>query len=78
MKKLLLIAGVFLILTAFKKEEEKKVFICVSVASKRYHLKRTCKGLQACKAKIKTTTAKKAEKLGRTFCKWEKKRLENK
>lgn len=75
MKKLLLIAGIFLIITAFKKKEEKKVFICVSVASKRYHLKKDCKGLLTCKVKIKTTTAKRAEKMGRTFCKWEKKRL---
>ncbi len=40
MKNLLLLTTIFLLLTAFKVKEEKKVFICKSVASKRYHLKK--------------------------------------
>ena len=78
MKKLVLIAIVFLILTAFQKQQEEKVFICKSVASKRYHLKKTCKGLKACKTEIKLTTVEKAEKLGRILCKWEEKLLKKK
>ncbi|WBX78031.1 thermonuclease family protein [Tenacibaculum ovolyticum] len=65
-------------LTAFQEKEVKKVFICKSVASKRYHLKKTCKGLKMCKTEVKMTTVKKAERLGRILCKFEKKQLEKK
>ena len=47
------------------------VFICKSKSSKRYHLKKTCRGLSACKAGISEVTLEKAKILKRTLCKWE-------
>ncbi|PKH52215.1 hypothetical protein CXF68_16615 [Tenacibaculum sp. Bg11-29] len=78
MKKIIPLILVGFALTAFQEKEVKKVFICKSVASKRYHLKKTCKGLKMCKTEVKITTVKKAERLGRILCKLEKKQLEKK
>ena len=71
MKKILLITIATTFLTAFQSLQEKEVFICKSVASYRYHLTKNCKGLSQCDTIIKKTTKIKAEKLGRTLCKWE-------
>ncbi|CAM1341106.1 hypothetical protein [Tenacibaculum aestuarii] len=77
MKYLLLIFGVCA-LTAFQEKKEENVFICKSVASERYHLKKTCRGLSTCKTEIKTIVRKKAESYGRTLCKIEAKQLQGK
>lgn len=71
MKKILLSAVSITILSAFQTSKDTEVFICKSVASKRYHLKKECKGLQKCDTIIKKTTKIKAERFGRTLCKWE-------
>ncbi|OSY89138.1 hypothetical protein WH52_00325 [Tenacibaculum holothuriorum] len=60
-------------LFSFQIKTTQKVFICKSTSSKRYHYKKTCRGLNRCKAEIKETTLKKAEKFGRTLCKLENK-----
>lgn len=60
-------------LVGFQIKTTQKVFICKSTSSKRYHYKKTCRGLNRCKAEIKETTLKKAEKFGRTLCKLENK-----
>lgn len=72
MKKLLLsILLIFLLTSTQTKEVE--VFICTSKSSKKYHLKKDCRGIKRCKAKIKKITKKKAENVGRTKCKLEDK-----
>ncbi len=77
MKNILLVLIIFS-LTAFQQIKEKEVYVCKSVASKRYHLKKNCKGLTSCKTEIKKTTKKKAKRYGRTLCKWERKLLKKK
>lgn len=66
------------VLMAFQKVEDKKVYICSSVASTKYHFKKDCRGLLQCKATIKESTEKKVKKFGRLLCKWEKKALKKK
>ncbi|TDQ29730.1 hypothetical protein [Tenacibaculum caenipelagi] len=78
MKKYILLIFATLILMAFQEKKEEKVFICKSVASNRYHLKKTCRGLTVCKTEIKTILKKKAENYGRTLCKIEAKQLKEK
>jgi hypothetical protein len=77
LKKLLLSAFIISLFTAFQ-TKEKEVFICTSKSSKKYHLKKDCTGLQRCKSKIKKINKKKAEKVGRTICKLEKKAMTEK
>ena len=71
MKKTVLITIILTILMGFESPQDKEVFICASVASNRYHLTKKCKGLFKCDTIIKKTTKIKAEKYGRTLCKWE-------
>ena len=66
------------VLVAFQKVEDKKVYICSSVASTKYHFKKDCKGLSSCKATIKESTEKKVRRYGRLLGKWEKKTLKKK
>lgn len=73
MKKYILLVLMMNASIAFQTKETQKVFICKSTLSKKYHLKKTCRGLSRCKVEIKETTRTKAEKYGRTLCKWEKK-----
>jgi hypothetical protein len=73
MNKIFLVFSIFTFLTVFK-IEEKEVFICMSKSSKTFHLKKDCKGIKKCKSKIKKVTKKKAENVGRVFCKIEKKK----
>lgn len=73
MKKSLTILSLFFLLTAFK-TKEKEVFICTTKSSKKYHLKKDCRGLKKCSSKIKKITQKKAENVGRTICKLENKK----
>jgi len=71
MKKRLLITITLFVFISFQSVKDKDVFICTSVASKRYHLVKNCKGLSHCDTIIKITTKIKAERFGRTLCKWE-------
>lgn len=54
--------------------QRKRGFFCTSKSSKKYHLKKDCSGIKKCKSKIKKITKKKAENVGRTLCKLEKKK----
>lgn len=63
---------ILILFTAYQ-TKEKEVFICTSKSSKKYHLKKDCSGIKKCKSKIKKITKKKAENVGRTLCKLEKK-----
>lgn len=60
----------FLSLSSYQ-TTEKEVYICKSTSSKRYHLKKNCRGLTRCKKEIKKITKSTAERYGRTLCKWE-------
>ncbi|TMM28657.1 hypothetical protein FDT66_13725 [Polaribacter aestuariivivens] len=73
MKNLLIALSIIFITTAFQTKKT-DVFICMTKSSKTYHLKKNCRGLKICKSKIKKITKKKAENVGRTFCKIEKKK----
>ncbi len=72
MKNLVLIILILSISSAYQ-TKEKDVFICTSKSSKRYHLKKDCRGIKKCKSKIKTISKKKAKNVGRTLCKLEQK-----
>lgn len=72
MKKKLFVLLIFIFSTAFQ-SKNKDVFICTSKSSKTYHLKKDCAGIKKCKSKIKKIKKEKAERVGRTFCKLEKK-----
>ncbi|AUC86567.1 hypothetical protein CW731_15320 [Polaribacter sp. ALD11] len=71
MKKIFLVIIIFAFSTAFQ-TREKEVFICTSKSSKKYHLKKDCKGIKRCRSKIKKITKIKALNVGRTKCKLEK------
>ncbi|CAM1343572.1 hypothetical protein [Tenacibaculum amylolyticum] len=74
-KKLLLPIGILSAFLCFKGIKEKKVFICKSVKSNRYHYMKNCGGLSKCKAEIKITTKKRAEKYGRILCRIELRKI---
>lgn len=73
MKNLFIVVSIMFVFTAFQ-IKEKEVFICTTKSSKTYHLKKECSGLKKCKSKIKKITKKKAENVGRVFCKLEQKK----
>jgi len=49
----------------------KNVYICNSTTSSKYHLKKNCRGLNACKKPTKEITLEDARERGRTLCGWE-------
>lgn len=53
------------------KNDDSKVFICVSKGAKKYHYKENCRGLGNCKHEIKEVSITKAKDLGLTLCGWE-------
>jgi len=46
--------------------ERKKVFVCDSEGSTKYHLKKNCKGLEKCKHEVLKITKEEAIKKGKT------------
>ncbi len=55
-----------------KREDLKKIYICDSKTSKRYHYKKDCKGLLKCTDTIVKITLKRARDVyGRTVCGFE-------
>ncbi|GEQ84618.1 hypothetical protein ULMS_01260 [Patiriisocius marinistellae] len=50
---------------------EKTVYICNSTTSSKYHLKKNCRGLNACKKPTKEVTITSAKESGRSLCGWE-------
>lgn len=75
MRKVIMLSVLLSAFLCFKEMKEKKVFICKSVKSNRYHYVKNCSGLSMCKAEIKITTKKKAEKYGRILCRIEYKKI---
>jgi hypothetical protein len=46
--------------------EGKKVYICDSTGSKKYHLKSNCKGLEKCESEVVKITKEEAIEKGKT------------
>lgn len=46
--------------------ESKKVYICDSASSKKYHLKSNCKGLEKCESEVVKMTKEEAVEKGKT------------
>lgn len=65
----------FLLLVFFTissmKMVETNVYICKGKYSKKYHYKKSCRGLSNCKATISKVALKDAIDIGRTLCGWE-------
>jgi len=70
MKKLTALALIFILFTSFVGIET-KVFICKGKSSKKYHLKKDCRGLSNCSTEIFEVSLSKAKELKRTLCGWE-------
>lgn len=51
--------------------KETQVYICKGKGSKKYHLKKTCRGLSRCSTKTYEITLTKAKTMKRTLCGWE-------
>jgi hypothetical protein len=47
------------------------VYICKGPGSKKYHYKKTCRGLKSCSTKTYEVSLSKARELKRTLCGWE-------
>ncbi len=52
-------------------ENETFVYLCNSPGGKKYHFKKTCRGLSRCKASIIKVTLEEAKNRGKTLCGWE-------
>ena len=48
-----------------------EVYLCDSKGGKKYHFKKDCRGLSACKAPIKKLSLADAKKMGKEICGWE-------
>lgn len=46
------------------------VYICDSKSAKKYHYKKDCRGLNACKAEVVKVTLADAKKSKKTLCAW--------
>lgn len=69
MKKIIFISVLFCLLSF--KDDESKVFICVSKGATKYHYIENCRGLNACKHEIKEVPISQAKEYGLTLCGWE-------
>jgi hypothetical protein len=47
------------------------VYICNSKSSKKYHYKKECRGLNACKQEVVSVKKSQAQDLGLSLCGWE-------
>lgn len=52
-------------------EVDREVYICTGPKSKRYHYKKSCRGLKKCSTDIYKVSIKEAKEEGRTLCGWE-------
>ncbi|MBF4473061.1 hypothetical protein [Flavobacterium sp. HJJ] len=70
----IIISSIAIILFSISQNNDKEVYICVSSTATKYHLTKTCKGLDECTHTIKKVTLKQANELGyKNLCGWEKK-----
>ncbi|SHI49351.1 hypothetical protein SAMN04488096_102105 [Mesonia phycicola] len=66
-----LFVGLVISLSAFTYPVTENVYICKGPSSKKYHLKKNCRGLSNCSTDIYSVTKEKAKSLNRTLCGWE-------
>jgi len=71
MKTLIILTLVLFVVISAKPQEENTVYVCKTTSSKRYHYKKSCRGLSRCSAKVEEITLKKAKATGKTLCGWE-------
>ena len=64
------LAALTLSSTPFRNDQ--KVYYCDSPTAKRYHMSKTCKGLENCTHEIREVSVSEAEQLKLTSCKLEK------
>lgn len=69
------IQSIFLIsltisLLSFSQKDD-GVYVCASGESKKYHLSKDCRGLNACTHEIKEMDIIEAKKSGKELCSWE-------
>lgn len=51
--------------------ESPEVYVCNGKSSKRYHYKKSCRGLSNCRSSISKVSLEEAKRRGRTLCGWE-------
>jgi hypothetical protein len=69
--KLILLSLVASFTFATSSSPSSSVYICNGPASKKYHLKEDCRGLDRCSTKIEKVTLEQAKEKGRTICGYE-------
>jgi hypothetical protein len=60
----------FITLTSFNLVEN-SVYVCGASGSKKYHYKKSCRGLASCKSQTTKVSLKQAQGYGLTLCGWE-------
>lgn len=55
----------------FTSSNQSNVYLCDSDSAKKYHLKKDCRGLNACDHEIIRITLTEAKQKGKTLCGWE-------
>ncbi len=68
--KVLFLSVIFFMVVSMNTVET-NVYICKGKYSKKYHYKKSCRGLSNCKATISKVALKDAIDIGRTLCGWE-------
>lgn len=71
MKFLILLFGILLLSLDQIVSLETEVYICKGKGSKRYHYKKSCRGLSNCSTKVYEVSLSTAKEIGRTLCGWE-------
>jgi hypothetical protein len=71
MKTVPIVIAFLLLPISFAGTIETSVYICKGKGSKKYHYKKSCRGLSRCSTKTYEVTLKKAKEMGRTLCGWE-------
>ncbi len=57
--------------TSLVSTTDKDVYICKGTSSKRYHLKKNCRGLKRCSTNIYSVSLEDAKEMNRTLCGYE-------
>ncbi|MFD2586135.1 hypothetical protein ACFSQJ_04295 [Croceitalea marina] len=71
MKTITIFIAFLLLPIFFTGTTETNVYICKGKGSKKYHYRKSCRGLSRCSTKVFEVTLKKAKEMKRTLCGWE-------
>ena len=69
--KSLFFISILILFTIAPQISTNKVYICKGKSSKKYHLKKNCRGLSNCSTDISEVSLEAAKKMGRGLCGWE-------